>query len=113
MSTTPAGPPSGPQDVEADLARRRAALLADAQALGEFIAPAHVKAMASEAVSSRVTRIRTRVTEALSPQRLKARATRLVDDARDGEPASLSLLTGLAASLAILSTVALVKALRR
>ena len=25
MSTTPAGPPSGPQDVEADLARRRAA----------------------------------------------------------------------------------------
>ena len=44
MSTTPAGPPSGPQDVEADLARRRAALLADAQALGEFIAPAHVKA---------------------------------------------------------------------
>ena len=109
MSTTPAGPPSGPQDVEADLARRRAALVA----LGEFIAPAHVKAMASEAVSSRVTRIRTRVTEALSPQRLKAKATRLVDDARDGDPASLSLLTGLAAGLAILSTVALVKALRR
>ena len=80
MSTTPAGPPSGPQDVEADLARRRAALVADAEALGELIAPAHVKAMASEAVSSRVTRIRTRVTEALSPQRLKARATRLVDD---------------------------------
>ena len=31
MSTTPAGPPSGPQDVEADLARRRAALVADAE----------------------------------------------------------------------------------
>ena len=49
----------------------------------------------------------------LTPASLQRRATRLLDDARDGDPASLGLVTGAAAALAGVSVAALVKAVRR
>lgn len=49
----------------------------------------------------------------LSPASLHRRATRLLDDARDGDPASLGLVTGGTVALAGVSVAALVKAVRR
>lgn len=48
-----------------------------------------------------------------SPRALLARLNRLLDDARDGDPASLGLVTAAALVLAGVSAVALVKAVRR
>lgn len=49
----------------------------------------------------------------LSPASLQRRATRLLDDARDGDPTSLGLVTGAAVALTGVSVAALVKAVRR
>lgn len=52
-------------------------------------------------------------TARLSPASVRDRLLRLVDDARDGEPASLAIVTGAVVVLAGVSVVAVVKAVRR
>ena len=52
-------------------------------------------------------------TARLSPASVRNRLLRLVDDARDGEPASLAIVTGAVVVLAGVSVVAVVKAVRR
>lgn len=52
-------------------------------------------------------------TARISPASVRNRLAQLVDDARDGEPVSLAIVTGAVAVLAGLSAVAVVKAVRR
>ena len=49
----------------------------------------------------------------LSPVVVRDRLSRLIGDARDGEPVSLSIVTGAIVVLAGVSAVATVKAVRR
>lgn len=81
---------------------------------------------ASEAVDNaarRLANLRGRLDETLAgstaevkattPMDLKTRLTRLVDDARDGDPLALAAVTGTAVALVGLGAFAVVKAVRR
>ncbi|MDO4243580.1 MAG: hypothetical protein Q4C85_07455 [Actinomyces sp.] len=143
MSPDPAAPaPGSPEDLEARLAPLRAALHADVEELGSRLAPARLPALARSTARSALAaacgRARSRgaelaqragigtgtegssrsaasegVSADLSAASLRTRLTRLLDDARDGDPASLAIVSTLALALAGLSAAALVKAVRR
>ena len=86
-----------PEAIESALAAQRAQLIGDVEALSARLAPQALTSMArlrhSAAVGSRLSR--------------------LIDDARDGDPASLAIVTGTIVVLAGCSVVAVVKAVRR
>ena len=99
--------------IEAELATRRSALLEDASALGAFLAPEHLKGMANEVASSAVADAKSRALEAIHPSTMAARFNRLLDDARDGDPTSLGVVTVAALGLISVSLMLVVRATRR
>ena len=129
--------------VLSDLAARRLALAADVDELAARLAPNNlakvaklkarekVQELRSQAVSKveeRVGQVKSRLTslvgggtdpnggvDSYEPGTLTLgeRVTRLFDDARDGDPASLAIVTGTIVVLAGCSVVAVVKAVRR
>ncbi|WP_311765867.1 DUF3618 domain-containing protein, partial [Actinomyces sp. 187325] len=126
-----------PEGIEAELAARRASLTADLTALGTRLAPEALMTQAVASAREAVAQARAGLTSALSSARAGTtgqadgaataygsvplapapsvldRVNRLLDDARDGDPASLGIVTGAALVLAGVSVFAAVKALRR
>ncbi|MGK2349715.1 DUF3618 domain-containing protein [Actinomyces sp. W5033] len=129
-----------PEGIEAELAARRAHLTADLTALGARLAPQSLKAQATASAREAVAQARAGMASALAASRpttcaqagaagaagddegsgccapapsVLDRVHRLFDDARDGEPTSLGIVTGAALVLAGVSVLAVVKALRR
>ncbi|QPL05168.1 MULTISPECIES: DUF3618 domain-containing protein [Actinomyces] len=126
-----------PEGIEADLADRRARLASDLAILGAHLAPEALKTRAASSAREAVTQARVGFTSALFPARAGAtrqsentgvgygsaplapppsildRVNRLLDDARDGDPASLGIVTGASLILAGVSVFAALKALRR
>ena len=116
------------EEIEAQLAERRRTLSRDLEDLGFRLAPTSLKAQARQAADEAKVRVRAGLAElkeraqdaadelgssgqagAASPA---DRARRLLDDAADGDPRSLAIVTGAALALAGLSLYAVVKALR-
>ena len=127
------------EEIEAQLAERRRTLSRDLEDLGFRLAPTSLKAQARQAADEAQVRVRAglaelkeRAQDAADTARDKAedavdelgssgqagaaspadRARRLLDDAADGDPRSLAIVTGAALALAGLSLYAVVKALR-
>lgn len=143
MSGSPTLPaPGSPEDLEAGLAAVRAALRTDVEELSYRLAPARLPGLARQtarsALSGACARLRgqgaalaqhagIRGTVAPDPgapphagpahdaghASARDRLARLLDDARDGDPTSLAIVSALAVALAGLSAVALVKAVTR
>ncbi|PHP53077.1 hypothetical protein [Actinomyces ruminis] len=125
-----------PEEIEARLADLRASVVSDVEELTVRLAPNALKAAARTTAESTVADLRERAestaaglkarfsggtdTPSVSADAPKydsssllARARRLLDDAQDGDPQALALVTGAVAALAGLSAIALIKALRR
>ncbi|MDY3677833.1 MAG: hypothetical protein SO046_01245 [Actinomyces urogenitalis] len=127
------------EEIEAQLAERRRKLSHDLEDLGFRLAPTSLKAQVRQAADEAKVRVRAglaelkvRAQDAADAARDKAedavdelgssgqpgaaspadRARRLLDDAADGDPRSLAIVTGAALALAGLSLYAVVKALR-
>ena len=132
----PAAAAPTPEEIEARLTDLRACVANDVEELARRLAPASLKTAARSAAESTVADLRDRAqsTAADLKARLRSddaaprastgaptdgglspreRIQRLLDDARDGDPQALAIVTGLAAALAGLSAFALIKALRR
>ncbi|QKD79084.1 hypothetical protein [Actinomyces marmotae] len=127
------GAPSSPEEIQAALNARRAALAADAEALGERLAPATVKAVVSRRASAALAATRGHAEEAGAQARsfvdahrhdspaqiarsAAMRVKRFLDDAADGDPLALGVvsLAGIAlAGCGITSLVRLARADRR
>lgn len=128
-----ASAPSSPEEIQAALNARRAALAADAEALGERLAPAAVRAVASQRASTALAAARGRAEDAGARARAfvdahrhdsptqvaKSAATRVkrfLDDAADGDPLALGVVSLVGAALAgggITGLVRLARADRR
>ncbi|WP_125898906.1 hypothetical protein [Actinomyces gaoshouyii] len=110
--TRPEAPsaPSSPEEIQVALNARRAALAADAEALGERLAPAAVKAVVSRRASAAVTAARGYAEEAGAQARsfvaahrhdsptqaaksAAMRVKRFLDDAADGDPLALGVVS--------------------
>ena len=130
-------------DVLSDLAARRLTLAADVDELAARLAPNNLAKVAKLKAREKVQELRSQAVSKAqdtarqvknrlvslagggtdpeggvdtydpSTRTLGQRVSRLFDDARDGEPVSLAIVTGAVAVLAGLSAVAVVKAVRR
>ncbi|WP_366180945.1 hypothetical protein ABXS69_02015 [Actinomyces timonensis] len=127
------GAPSSPEEIQAALDARRAALAADAEALGERLAPAAVKAAAARRASAALAAARGCAAEAGTQARsfvdahrhdspaqvaksAAMRVKRFLDDAADGDPLALGVVSLAGIVLAgggITSLVRLARADRR
>lgn len=124
-----------PEEIEARLAALRASVVSDVEELTVRLAPNTLKAVARTTAESTVADLRERAestaaglkarfsgdadtplastyTSGSDSPSLSTRLRRLLDDAQDGDPQALALVTGAVATLAGLSAFALVKALR-
>ncbi|WP_172191620.1 DUF3618 domain-containing protein [Actinomyces faecalis] len=135
--TSPA--PLSVEQIQAELAERRGRLTHDLEDLGFRLAPTSLKIQARHAADEAKVRVRAgladlrdRAQDAADAARDRAEdvvdelstpgeplaagpadhARRLLDDAADGDPRSLAIVTGAALALAGLSLYAVVKALR-
>ncbi|WP_136192996.1 MULTISPECIES: hypothetical protein [Actinomyces] len=136
MSEKNPTPAPTPEEIEARLAALRASVADDVEELALRLAPEALKTAARTTAEATVADLRERAQstaaglkarvqgqDAPSPAAATptagggasviARAQRLFDDARDGDPQALAIVTGVAAALVGLSAFALVKALRR
>ena len=133
-SPASAGPAPAPaptiEEMEAALVARRERLAVDMEVLGTCLAPEALKARARDTARDAADRARVAARDAAADagRSVKSviaglrpgseepgpaqRLARLLDDARDGDPRSLAIVTGAAMALAGLSVVALVKAVR-
>ncbi|WP_103061634.1 hypothetical protein [Actinomyces qiguomingii] len=125
-----------PEEIEARLSELRASVANDVEQLAQRLAPNALKAVARSTTEATVADLRERAQSAATglKSRLQGdasaplfpadapssdspslidRARRLLNDAQDGDPQALALVTGAVAALAGLSVFALVKALRR
>lgn len=125
-----------PEEIEARLAALRASVVSDVEELTVRIAPNALKAVARTTAESTIADLRERAestaaglktrfsggtdtplasahTSGGDSRSLGERIRRLLDDAQDGDPQALALVTGAVATLAGLSAFALIKALRR
>lgn len=127
-----------PEGIEAELADRRARLASDLAVLGAHLAPEALKSQAAASTREAVAQARAGFTSALfasrtgdadeqcedggscccsvplaPPPGVLDRVNRLLDDARDGDPYSLGIVTGVTLVLAGVSVFAALKALRR
>jgi len=131
----PAAASPTPEEIEARLAALRASVAGDVEELALRLAPETLKAAARTTAEATVADLRARAqataaglkarvrgqdtplaaaaTPTADGASVLARAQRLFDDARDGDPQALAIVTGLAAALAGLSAFALITALRR
>ena len=130
-------------DVLSDLAARRLALAADVDELAARLAPNNLAKVAKLKAREKVRELRSQAVSKAqdtagqvknrlvslaggdtdpeggvdtydpSTRTLGQRVSRLFDDARDGDPASLAIVTGTIVVLAGCSVVAVVKAVRR
>lgn len=100
------------REIEADLAARRRSLSEDVQDLASRFAPDALKAQAKGSSQAAFAAFKgsSEAGESLPP---KERLQRLLDDARDGEPVSLAVVSGAAVLLAVVSLAAVVRAVRR
>ena len=142
VNTKPAAAPAPTiEEMEAALVARRERLAVDMEVLGTCLAPEALKARARDTARDAADRAKTAARDAADRARVAARdaaadagrsiksaiaglrpgsgrpgpaqhLTRLLNDARDGDPRSLAIVTGAAMALAGLSVVALVKAVR-
>ena len=141
VPAAPAAPSA--DDVLSDLAARRLTLAADVDELAARLAPNNLAKVAKLKAREKVQELRSQAVSKAqdtarqvknrlvslagggtdpeggvdtydpSTRTLGQRVSRLFDDARDGEPVSLAIVTGAVAVLAGLSAVAVVKAVRR
>ena len=142
VNTKPAAAPAPTiEEMEAALVARRERLAVDMEVLGTCLAPEALKARARDTARDAADRAKDSARSAAALTGAAARdaaadagrsiksaiaglrpgsgrpgpaqhLTRLLDDARDGDPRSLAIVTGAAMALAGLSVVALVKAVR-
>ncbi|MDU0349104.1 hypothetical protein [Actinomyces sp. MRS3W] len=138
----PADAAPTPEEIEARLAALRASVSNDVEELAQRLAPNTLKALARSTAESTLTDLRGRAQSATAGLKARVsgivdaprttpaapysaaapsagalpwneRIRRLFDDARDGDPQALAIVTGAAVALAGLSVFALVKAIRR
>ncbi|MDO4901917.1 hypothetical protein [Actinomyces sp.] len=125
-----------PEEIEARLEALRASVVNDVEELAQRLAPNALKAAARSTTEATVADLRKRAQTAATGLKARLqgdadtpslfadaprgdslslieRARRLLNDAQDGDPQALALVTGAVAALAGLSVFALVKALRR
>ena len=142
VNTKPAAAPAPTiEEMEAALVARRERLAVDMEVLGTCLAPEALKARARDTARDAADRAKDSARSAVDRAGAAARdaaadagrsvksviaglrpgseepgpaqrLARLLDDARDGDPRSLAIVTGAAMTLTGLSAVALVKAVR-
>ena len=131
VNTKPAAAPAPTiEEMEAALVARRERLAVDMEVLGTCLAPEALKARARDTARDAADRARVAARDAAADAGRSIKSaiaglrpgsgrpgpaqhlTRLLNDARDGDPRSLAIVTGAAMALAGLSVVALVKAVR-
>ena len=131
VNTKPAAAPAPTiEEMEAALIARRERLAVDMEVLGTCLAPEALKARARDTARDAADRAKTAARDAAADAGRSIKSaiaglrpgsgrpgpaqhlTRLLNDARDGDPRSLAIVTGAAMALAGLSVVALVKAVR-
>lgn len=136
--TPPPAPERTPEEIEAELVARRAQLAADIEQLTQRVAPEVLQAQAKAISNQAQESFRAAASEASEHARgvveslrehaangtlgelaadtvrsCKESAQRLLDDAREGDPRSLAVVTSAAVCLVSLSFYALGKAMRR
>ncbi|MBM6978106.1 MAG: hypothetical protein I3J03_00060 [Actinomyces succiniciruminis] len=136
MSENNSAAAATPEEIEARLADLRVSVVNDVEELTQRLAPNALKAVARSTTEATVADLRERAQSAATGLKARLqgdagaplvsadapradslslieRARRLLDDAQDGDPQALALVTGAVAGLAGLSVFALIKALRR